>query len=168
VFRNGERGRRHNPEFSLLEWYRPGIDHHQMMDDVSALLSGLLSETRAEERISYRELFLRRLDIDPLTASPEVLRQCAVACSIPGAASLELPSRDAWLDLLLCQHIEPELGRGRLTYVYDYPASQAALARIRCDDLRPPWPGSDVTTRPWRSVSSSIWKAWRSPTVFTN
>jgi lysyl-tRNA synthetase class 2 len=134
VFRDAELGRRHNPEFTLLEWYRPGLDHQSLMDEVSALVNRLLPEQLPEQRLSYRELFRRHLQIDPFFATVETLQGCAMVRGIAGAEGLALEGRDAWLDLLLSHLIEPHLGRGRLTYVYDYPASQAALARIRPGD----------------------------------
>ncbi len=136
AFRDGEAGRRHNPEFTLLEWYRPGFDLPRLMDEVAALARlGLGQPALAEERLSYRELFMRHLDLDPLEAPVAALRGLAVA-QIDGAAGLELPDRDAWLDLLLTALIEPRLGAGRLTLVYDYPASQAALACLNPGDPR--------------------------------
>ena len=136
AFRDGESGSRHNPEFTLLEWYRPGFDHHRLMDEVSALVRCCLGQSDLqEERLSYRELFSRHLDLDPLEASSEDLRAVAVS-RVPGAAGLRLPGRDAWLDLLLTAVIEPRLGVDRLCFVHDYPASQAALARLDPSDPR--------------------------------
>ena len=134
VFRDGELGPRHNPEFTLLEWYRPGFDHQALMDEVSALLNTLLPVSLTIQHLSYAEAFQRWLQVDPHTATPEALRTCAVRHGIAGAEDLELDSRDAWLDLLLSHLIEPQLGRDRITYLYDYPATQAALSRIRAGD----------------------------------
>ena len=135
VFRLGEAGRRHNPEFTLLEWYRPGFDHKQLMDEVAALVAPLLGlEGRAVERLSYREAFLRHAGIDPLTAPLEALRQCARRLGIRGFE--EESERDVWLDLILTHAVEPRLGQDGLCFIYDYPASQAALARLNPDDPR--------------------------------
>jgi lysyl-tRNA synthetase class 2 len=134
VFRNGESGRLHNPEFTLLEWYRPGFDHQRLMGEVASLVNGLLPEPLAVERISYCDAFLRHLDLDPHTCSVAELRSKAVECGVSGAESMDLTERDGWLDLLLTHRIEPHLGRGRLSFLYDYPASQAALARVRDQD----------------------------------
>ena len=134
VFRDGELGRRHNPEFTLLEWYRPGFDHLALMEEVTALVGSLLPGARAEQRLSYREAFEGFLHIDPHTATLEALRHCAREQGLVGVEDLELEGRDGWFDLLLSHLIEPHLGRGRLTYLYDYPASQAALSRIRPGD----------------------------------
>ena len=131
VFRNGELGRLHNPEFTLLEWYRPGFDHHALMDELSDLILALAPTPMAEERLSYAEAFQRHLQIDPHSASVDSLRDCAIGQGIAGAESLPLEGRDAWLDLLLSHLIEPHLGAAGMCFLYDYPASQAALARIR-------------------------------------
>lgn len=130
AFRGGERGRHHNPEFSLLEWYRPGCDYRGLMDEVAALVRTLAKDAElAEERVTYAALF-DRLGVDPHRAVPAELQAVAEVCGVGGAARLDL-SRDGWLDLLLTHCLETDLGRGRLTFVYDYPESQAALARVR-------------------------------------
>lgn len=131
VFRNGELGPRHNPEFTLLEWYRPGFDHHRLMGEVAELVNCLLPAPLPVQRLSYAQLFLTHLQLDPHCVAPEELRELAIARGIAGAEVLDLETRDAWLDLLLSHLIEPGLGRGCLTFVYDYPASQASLARVR-------------------------------------
>ncbi|MBT2988033.1 MAG: EF-P lysine aminoacylase GenX [Candidatus Thiodiazotropha sp. (ex Ctena orbiculata)] len=131
VFRNGEYGSRHNPEFSLLEWYRPGLDYHQLMDEVAQLINGLSGHPHTLEKVSYAALLAQHLDLDPHSADTARLRQCAITRGIPGAERLALENRDGWLDLLMSHLIEPRLGQGGMTFVYDYPASQAALARIR-------------------------------------
>ena len=128
VFRDGEAGRYHNPEFSLLEWYRPQYDHHRLMDEMEALLQSLLPAPRPVTRLSYQELFQRYLGIDPHGATCTSLRRLAGQQGIAG--DLQLTGKDPWLDLLLSHCIEPELSDAGLVFVYDYPASQAALARI--------------------------------------
>jgi lysyl-tRNA synthetase class 2 len=131
VFRDDERGRLHHPEFSLLEWYRPGWDPRRLMDEVAALTRVALQRpTMPVERIAYRELFLQRLHLDPWSATVEDLRGAALAAGIADAASLDLDA-DAWLDLLLTHCLEAGLGRDGMTFLVDYPPSQAALARIR-------------------------------------
>ncbi len=133
VFRDGERGRRHNPEFTLLEWYRPGFDSHRLMDEVAALIAAVTATDRPVERYSYREVFERTLGIDPHRAAAEELRSCAAARGIAAARESALDAA-GWRDLLLTQCIEPELGREGLTFVYDYPVDQASLARVREGD----------------------------------
>lgn len=126
AFRDGEAGARHNPEFSLLEWYRPGWNHHQLMDEVADLCRLCLGD-RPVRRCTYRELFLAHLDVDPFTESDAGLR--ALARDHVDIGSMQ-GGRDLWLDLLLSHLIEPQLRDSGLCFVYDYPASQAALARI--------------------------------------
>ena len=132
VFRDGESGRRHNPEFTLLEWYRPEYDHHQLMDEVEVLLLSLLPAPRPVSRFSYRELFQHHLGIDPHSASTDSLRRLANERGIE--VDLSLDCRDAWLDLLLSHCIEPRLAGSGLCFVHDYPASQASLARVEPGD----------------------------------
>lgn len=133
VFREGEAGRRHNPEFTLLEWYRPGFDHHALMDEVAALAAPLLGlKGRAVEKLGYREAFLRYAGIDPLSASLDELQACARGLGITGFEGES--EREVWLDLILTHAVEPRLGRDGLCFIYDYPASQAALARLNPDN----------------------------------
>ncbi|MFA5530884.1 MAG: EF-P lysine aminoacylase EpmA [Thiohalomonadaceae bacterium] len=134
VFRQGEAGRRHNPEFTLLEWYRPGFDDHALMDEVEALARQVLGETRVlgpTERLGYREAFERHAGIDPLRIGEAELVAACERLGVPAVPGLK--GRDAWLDLLLTHVVEPQLGRGHLCFLHDYPASQAALARLRND-----------------------------------
>jgi lysyl-tRNA synthetase class 2 len=130
VFRDGERGRRHNPEFTMLEWYRPGWDHHRLMDEVDELLQAILG-TPAAERLIYAEAFQRHAGVDPHAASDGELRSRVAALDVAGVEELD---RDDLLDLILSHVVERQLGAGRPTFLVDYPASQAALARIRPGD----------------------------------
>ena len=134
AFRQGEQGRLHNPEFTLLEWYRPGFDHHQLMDEVAALAISLTEDYRVfetEERLTYGDCFQRYLDIDPFAADGSRLKACAEKQGLGVNTGLADSGRDGWLDLLMSHCIQPHLGQNRLCFVYDYPASQAALAKIR-------------------------------------
>jgi len=136
AFRNGEAGKRHNPEFTLLEWYRPGFSADQLMDEVASLICSLVNVPNlAVERLGYRSLFLDHLDLDPLEAEASELCRCALDRNLLGAEGMQL-DRDGWLDLLMTSFIEPELGREGLTFVTDYPATQASLARIDPEDPR--------------------------------
>ena len=134
VFRQGEVGRRHQPEFTMLEWYRPGLDHHGLMDEVEALLvevvAGWLSPAPAL-RLSYAEAFERYLGIDPHRAGGEELQARARDFELGTVAGLADDDRDGWLELLQAGALEPRLPRGQPVFVYDFPASQAALARLR-------------------------------------
>jgi lysyl-tRNA synthetase class 2 len=125
--RDGEAGRRHNPEFTILEWYRPGWDHHRLMDEIDELLATVLG-TDSGERLTYGEAFLRYADVDPHRESDEALRTRVSELGVPSAGGL---GRDDLLDLVLTHVVEPKLGHCQPTYIHDYPASQAALARVR-------------------------------------
>lgn len=128
AFRNGEQGSRHNPEFTLLEWYRVGFDEQRLMDEVAELIQRCLP-IQTIEKISYRELFLRHLGFDPHLASLQTLTDTVQQFV---EVQWQDEDRDVWLDLLMTHAIEPDMGSG-LLFVYDYPASQAALARIQPD-----------------------------------
>jgi lysyl-tRNA synthetase class 2 len=132
VFRSGEAGRMHNPEFTMLEWYRIGFDHHQLMAEVAVLIGGLIPELDPPEFLTYREAFQLHAGIDVTQAGS---RECIAALTRDGR---QVPAEDqldydAWLDMVAGDIVYPKLGKGRLTFIYNYPASQAALARI--------WPG---------------------------
>ncbi|BCU07598.1 EF-P lysine aminoacylase EpmA [Allochromatium tepidum] len=131
VFRDEERGRRHHPEFSLLEWYRPGWSYERLMDEVGALVRLALGRPAMPiEHVTYRDLFHDGLGIDPWHTEVAELRRTAERAGLRGLDGLDL-DRDGWLDLLLTQCLEPGLGQERLTFLCDYPPSQAALARVR-------------------------------------
>lgn len=134
AFRDHERGGRHNPEFTLLEWYRIGFDHWQLMDEVEALLAAVLgNDPGPAPRWSYRELFLHHVATDPLTCAVPALAEGAVRLGVSVPAGMPDDDPDPWRDLLWTQVVEPRLPPGP-AFVYDYPASQAALARVRADD----------------------------------
>jgi len=170
AFRDGEAGSRHNPEFTMLEWYRPGWDHHRLMDEVEELLITVLSGSGREqhptpvgdqpdhaqarclapgspreaawlsshrvgsmEKLTYADAFQHHVGIDPHNATQSELIAAAqnrIGKSVPNLGD----DRDGWLDLLMSHVIEPDLGRSGPTFIHDYPASQAALARIRPGD----------------------------------
>jgi lysyl-tRNA synthetase class 2 len=141
AFRDGERGRFHNPEFTLIEWYRVGFDIDLLMGDVDALLGAMLSPYRAAApwqpalRLSYREAMRRYAGIDPFDDSIDAMRALLERRDMALPPSLGA-QRDPWLDLLMSTVVGPELGRNGLCFVYDYPASQAALARLRSGEPR--------------------------------
>ena len=129
VFRNGEAGRRHNPEFMMLEWYRVGFDHLRLMRETAALvLTTLASKGWSADVVetTYRDLFAG-LRIDPFEAPIDELRAPLAEFGIDPAGL----SRDDWLDLLITHRIQPAFPKDRITAVYDFPASQCALAKIR-------------------------------------
>ena len=130
VFRNGEAGGRHNPEFTMLEWYRVGWDHLQLIDETVALVQRALALLGREAEVvslTYRELFQQGLGIDPFEASDEALR-APLSGHLTDEEGL---SRDDWLDLLISHRLQPGFPADRITVVRDWPASQCALARIR-------------------------------------
>jgi lysyl-tRNA synthetase class 2 len=107
VFRDGERGRWHNPEFTLLEWYRIGFDDAALMSEVELLIARLL---------------------DPHTTDDRALEGAAQRLGVACEADLD---RDSKLDLLMGLVVGPQLGRDRPCFICDYPASQASLARLK-------------------------------------
>ena len=127
VFRNGEIGHRHNPEFTMLEWYRLGFDEQQLMDEVSALIEAVTG-IGDFSRIRYTALFKRYLGLDIDSASDAQLAQ-TMREHIEVSGDYD---RDGWLNLLMSHCIEPKLTGA--VFIYDYPASQAALARIKTDE----------------------------------
>lgn len=131
VFRGAEQGRWHNPEFTMLEWYRSGFDHHALMDEVAELLQVLLPArvNVATQVLSYRDAFIAHAGIDPFTATDAELRE---AVSTSGVDAAEC-SRDDCLDLLASHAVYPHLGHGKVAFVTDFPASQAALAKLNAD-----------------------------------
>ena len=143
VVRGFERGRFHNAEFTLVEWYRLGFTLDDLMSEVDALVRALLGPVasgHASERITYREAFLRELQLDPFTASVAELREAAQKAGFAGtttpAGAATHPHRDELLDFLMGAVIGPRLGANALTFVHGYPATQAALARLDPDDPR--------------------------------
>lgn len=132
AFREGEAGRLHNPEFTLLEWYRTGYGYRQLMDEIELLITTLSLHRCSFGRHGYRALFREHLQIDVDTASPAELRACCDE-RVPGTDADDLTA-DQCLDLLLATVIAPQLRGYR--FVYDYPLSQAALARVSGDDTR--------------------------------
>lgn len=128
AFRDGERGERHNPEFSLLEWYRPGFDDHALMDEVGALVCGWLKRPQPR-KVTYREALIEHAEIDPFTIELDNLRLRAASYTGNSAMTADL-GRDECLDLVMTHVVEPELSGAEPVFIHDYPASQAALARI--------------------------------------
>jgi elongation factor P--(R)-beta-lysine ligase len=130
VFRNGEAGGRHNPEFTMLEWYRVDWDHHRLIDETVALVQSALALVGRNATVStttFRDLYRERLGIDPSLADERTLRAALGDVEIdPNGLS-----RDDWLDLLMTHRLQPSFDRDGILVVYDYPASQCALAKLR-------------------------------------
>jgi lysyl-tRNA synthetase class 2 len=132
VFREGERGRRHNPEFTMIEWYRLGIDHFALMDDVEALLRALLEPLRAvgpTTHLTYAEAFEAALGVNPISAATDSIHDALLGAGLDVPPTLR-GDRDGLLDLGMSLHVTARLADDRITFVRDFPASQAALARI--------------------------------------
>lgn len=133
VFRKAESGRLHNTEFTLLEWYRVGYDHVDLMDDVEKLVRFLLPQKATTLTVShwtYRDLFIELAGFDPFATGSE--ERAIILKNEHGIeiAGLDNDQHDAWLELAMTHVIEPRLGDG-LVFVRDYPASQASLARLQ-------------------------------------
>ncbi|MDD5394461.1 MAG: EF-P lysine aminoacylase EpmA [Thiothrix sp.] len=129
VWRKDESGRRHNPEFTMLEWYRLGFTYQQLMQEVAELLHTLIPHLQKPPRfVTYRDAFLETLHLDPHTADEAALAACTRAngINIDG----DMPAQ-AWRDLLLTHCVETRFPTDRLTFLYHYPASQSALAKVR-------------------------------------
>jgi len=127
VWRNEPSSSHHNAEFSMLEYYRLGFDLNKLMQEVNTLLSSLLPQLKApSDYLTYQSLFLDKLGINPHTIADDEL-QMRVTQAVPGLQG-ELDRQGA-LDLLLTHCIEPQLATDRLSFIYDYPASQSALAQ---------------------------------------
>lgn len=133
-FRNEEAGRHHNPEFTMLEWYRPHYDMYRMMNEVDDLLQQVL-ESEPAETLSYQQAFIRHLELDPLSADRTQLLEAAEKLGVGDLAGRE-EDRDTLLQLLFMMGVEPQIGKEKPAFVYHFPASQAALAEISTEDHR--------------------------------
>lgn len=132
AFRHEGAGRQHNPEFTMLEWYRIGYDDQALMQEVDALLQGVLN-TQVADKMTYHEAFVQYADIDINHASKDDL---IAALAIDTHYDLSAESIEHILQLIFNIHIEPHIGVNRPCFVYDFPASQAALAKLKVDDPR--------------------------------
>ena len=130
AFRGGERGELHNPEFTIAEWYRVGDDMSAGIGLLSDLTAALLDRGEAD-RLSYRDAFQAHAGIDPLTADADSFATLAAANEITVPESFAGNDLDAWMDLLMTELVQPQLGWERPLIIYDYPASQSALAVVR-------------------------------------
>lgn len=143
VMRHGELGRLHNPEFTMLEWYRIGDSHVEQMDFVEQFVGAFAREAQSLtsdiahfsaapfERLTYDQAFERYTGSKVLARSTHEIVALARRLGVSAPESLPTDDRDGWLNLLLAERVEPHLGHDRPTFVFDYPASQAALACVR-------------------------------------
>lgn len=130
VFRDGEAGGRHNPEFAMLEWYRVGWDHLRLVDETVALVRSALALVGRDARVehcTFEALYRERLGIDPFGDDVETLRAALGDVRIDPDGL----GRDDWLDLLMTHRLQPMFDRDLLLVVRDWPAAQCALAKIR-------------------------------------
>lgn len=144
AFRNEERGGLHNPEFTMVEWYRAGATYHDQMDFTESLAKGIASATvdgvapkampERVPRITYDEAFERAIGRRVLKLNPNELGQLAAELRIPFSSSTPPRDRDGWLNLILGERVDPWLKTQGAIFLLDYPASQSALARVRPDD----------------------------------
>ncbi len=132
VFRNEEAGRKHNPEFTMLEWYRPFFDMYRLINEVDDLLQTILDCPPAES-VSYQFIFQEYVGLDPLSAQQEELVAKAQEYQLQDAETCD---RDTLLEFLFSTVVEPQIGQKNPIAVYHFPASQAALAQISSEDLR--------------------------------
>ena len=134
VFRDDEHGRKHNSEFTMLEWYRPGFSLKDLMFEVADLLNVVLKQRFGEVRptiLSYKHAFMDRLDLNPLQATVQELKDC---CRRVGL-SLDLgDDRLGYIDLLFSHFVEPSLGFDTPVFLTDFPPEMASLAKTRIDD----------------------------------
>ena len=137
AFRNGEAGRFHNPEFTLLEWYRVGFGFAQLMDEIEALITELFADTallQATERVSYQAVFARHTGLNALVFDVSAYSAYALVHQLPEAISLCGDAHNLWLDFLFSHQVQPFLGVDGLCMVYGYPVCQSSLARINVDN----------------------------------
>jgi elongation factor P--(R)-beta-lysine ligase len=136
VYRGAERGRHHNPEFTMLEWYRLGYSLEDLMREVAGLTRELLEAPQLPvEFVSYREAVRQHAGFDPLEADIVELQNAARDLGL-AADHVRTAGRDELLDLIVGAKVGPALGATALTFLHRYPASQAALARLDADDPR--------------------------------
>jgi len=137
AFRDGEAGRVHNPEFTMVEWYRPGFDEHALVDEVEALLARVADrQPPSAERLTYAEAFRRHVGLDPFTARAGDFRSALAAAGVAPATvdDRDETALDFWRDLALSHLVGPKLGHDGPCFVHRFPASQASLTRLKTDD----------------------------------
>jgi lysyl-tRNA synthetase class 2 len=138
AFRNGESGRFHNPEFTMLEWYRVGFTLPQLMDEIAELIEGLFSSQSLQEtqRISYQDVFVSFTGLDPLVFSYQDYCAFAKECELSEAIDICGQDHALWLDFIFSHKVQPHLGENALCMVYGYPACQSSLAKINKDNAQ--------------------------------
>ncbi len=135
AFRHEEAGRYHNPEFTLLEWYRLGFDHFQLMDEVAELLKTILGCVEPSQ-VTYQQLFIKHVGVDPFVATRPQLLALLTKQNKLSAWLVEEHNSDILLQFIFSEIIEPKIGNKAPCFVYNFPKSQASLAKICADDDR--------------------------------
>jgi lysyl-tRNA synthetase class 2 len=131
VFRDDELGRWHNPEFTLLEWYQLGIDHHALMEEMDLLLQNVMHCSPMIKK-TYQQAFLEACAIDPFTADISELRHALIGYELDKVLDPQEEDPDQYLFLLMSHIVEPHLGKESIPVaVFDFPISQAALAKVK-------------------------------------
>lgn len=133
AFRQDEQGKRHNSEFTLLEWYRIDFDHHALMGEVNALVRFVAEKflnLGRSQFLTYQDAMIKFAGVDPFNATNEELKEATIKAGID-AVGMDDVNQDTWLDLLMSEVVEKNLPLNCPVFIYDYPASQAALAKIR-------------------------------------
>ena len=133
AFRNGESGRFHNPEFTMLEWYRVGFSLTHLMDEIDELINELAQgqlNLNPPQRFSYQDIFEHYTGLNPLAFEEEQYCRYAYSQNLSDAVAICGNNHALWLDLLFSYQVQPHLGKQRLAMVYGYPAIQSSLAKI--------------------------------------
>ena len=133
AFRQDEQGKRHNSEFTLLEWYRIDFDHHALMGEVNALVRFVAEKflnLGRSQFLTYQDAMIKFAGVDPFNTTNEELKEATIKAGID-AVGMDDVNQDTWLDLIMSEIIEKNLPLNCPVFIYDYPASQAALAKIR-------------------------------------
>ena len=135
AFRNGEAGRFHNPEFTILEWYRVGFDLNALMDEVEALFNDLFEgQLETSQRIAYSRIFEHYTGLNALTFSQQAYCEFAKRENLHDAMTICGDNHALWLDFLFSFCVQPHLGKNALCLIYGYPACQSSLARLNTDN----------------------------------
>jgi len=135
AFRHEEAGRNHNPEFTMLEWYRIGFDQFDLMSEVAELLHAVLGGNKAVFT-SYQDIFIKTVSVDPLTATFDALVEVLTKYSKADDWLIEMNDPDLLLQFIFTEIIEPTIGLNEPQFIYDFPIAQASLAKRSIDDPR--------------------------------
>ncbi len=130
AFRNLELGRWHNPEFTIIEWYRMGFNYFQLMDEVESLIQSIQNWPRFTKK-TYTEIFTNCVGLHPMNSGLDEIKKYAKSLNVP---ALDENDKDAWLDYIFMDKIQPGLGQETPVFIYDFPSTQANLAKLALDD----------------------------------